>query len=158
MVILGCDVLQGKAFPELPLLDYWKWWQHLYFLYIIKKIVLKFNAVLVFIKCQLNLTYSVCSIWLDERYVPTVRKASEIFLFDLAGQWEEDLMLPDVCSVINKHTQGTFRVYVEYCSNQVRFQRTLQRLMWVQVTIQYTYISLLLSLFYQYPLPVYIFE
>ncbi|XP_046678894.1 rho guanine nucleotide exchange factor 16-like isoform X3 [Homalodisca vitripennis] len=58
-----------------------------------------------------------------------VRKASEIFLFDLAGQWEEDFMLPDVCSVIKKHTQATFRVYIEYCSNQLRFHRTLQRLM-----------------------------
>ncbi|XP_054286456.1 uncharacterized protein LOC129002572 [Macrosteles quadrilineatus] len=58
-----------------------------------------------------------------------IRKASEIFLFDLAGQWEEDFMLPDVCSVINKHSSGTFRVYIEYCGNQVRFHKTLQRLM-----------------------------
>uniref|UniRef100_A0A1B6D5B1 DH domain-containing protein n=1 Tax=Clastoptera arizonana TaxID=38151 RepID=A0A1B6D5B1_9HEMI len=58
-----------------------------------------------------------------------VRKASEIFLCELAGHFEEDYMLNNVCSVMNRHALTSFRVYVEYCSNQIRFHRTLQQLL-----------------------------
>lgn len=58
-----------------------------------------------------------------------VRRASEIFLFDLAGHWEEDFMLNDIYSVVHRHTLASFRVYIEYCSNQVHFHRTLQKLL-----------------------------
>lgn len=58
-----------------------------------------------------------------------VRRASEIFLFDLAGHWEEDYMLNDIYTVVHRHTLASFRVYIEYCSNQVHFHRTLQKLL-----------------------------
>ncbi|RZF48595.1 hypothetical protein LSTR_LSTR008555 [Laodelphax striatellus] len=63
------------------------------------------------------------------KHIIKVKKASELFLYDLAGQWEEDIFLSGIYCEIEKHSRTSLKVYVDYCSNQVNLHRTLQRLL-----------------------------
>ncbi|XP_075237371.1 uncharacterized protein LOC142333763 isoform X2 [Lycorma delicatula] len=63
------------------------------------------------------------------KHVLKVKEASEKFLDDLAGHWNQDVLMRQVYSVIKNHINTTFRVYVDYCSNQINLHRTLQRLL-----------------------------
>ncbi|XP_039296866.1 uncharacterized protein LOC111056039 [Nilaparvata lugens] len=63
------------------------------------------------------------------KHIVRVKKASEMFLYDLAGQWEDDIFLSGIYREIQKHSRTTLKVYIDYCSNQVNLHRTLQRLL-----------------------------
>lgn len=49
-----------------------------------------------------------------------VRDCSERLLCDLESRLEENLVLDDVCDILQQHFNQYFDVYVKYCSNQVR--------------------------------------
>ncbi|CAD6194022.1 unnamed protein product [Caenorhabditis auriculariae] len=57
-----------------------------------------------------------------------VRDCSERLLCDLETRLEENLVLDDICDILNQHFEKNFEVYVKYCSNQVYQDRTLRRL------------------------------
>ena len=48
-----------------------------------------------------------------------VRDCSERLLCDLESRLEENLVLDDVCDILQQHFGQYFDVYVKYCSNQV---------------------------------------
>jgi len=57
-----------------------------------------------------------------------VKSYSERFLVDLERCWQEDIMLPSICDVVQKHASKNFRVYIKYCSQQIYLDRTLRKL------------------------------
>ncbi|CAH2086843.1 unnamed protein product [Euphydryas editha] len=57
-----------------------------------------------------------------------VRKCSQILMTELEKCWQENILLQDICDIVQRHAEARFHVYVKYCENQPLMVKTLQRL------------------------------
>ncbi|CAH0556152.1 unnamed protein product [Brassicogethes aeneus] len=57
-----------------------------------------------------------------------VRDCSEKLLQDLETCWQDNVLLPGICEIIQKHAEDNFDVYVSYCGNQIFIDETLKKL------------------------------
>ncbi|XP_047528226.1 uncharacterized protein LOC125064947 isoform X4 [Vanessa atalanta] len=57
-----------------------------------------------------------------------VRKCSQILMTELEKCWQENILLQDICDIVQRHAEARFHSYVKYCENQPLMVKTLQRL------------------------------
>ncbi|KAL4647016.1 rho guanine nucleotide exchange factor 26-like [Arapaima gigas] len=60
--------------------------------------------------------------------ITDVREASRKFFKELEERHHRNVVIEDISDIVEKHALWTFEPYVNYCSNEVYQQRTLQRL------------------------------
>ncbi|KRT82632.1 hypothetical protein AMK59_4809 [Oryctes borbonicus] len=60
--------------------------------------------------------------------IPQVKNCSEKLLLDLEKCWQDNILLQNICNIIDKHAEENFSVYVSYVENQVLLERTLKKL------------------------------
>ncbi|KAM9462252.1 rho guanine nucleotide exchange factor 15 isoform 2-T3 [Clarias gariepinus] len=58
-----------------------------------------------------------------------IREVSEKFLKDLEDRLDENLLLTDICDIVNYHAQHNFPAYIDYVRNQVYQEKTFSTLM-----------------------------
>ncbi|XP_046965080.1 uncharacterized protein LOC124533685 isoform X3 [Vanessa cardui] len=58
----------------------------------------------------------------------SVRKCSQILMTELEKCWQENILLQDICDIVQRHAEARFHSYVKYCENQPLMVKTLQRL------------------------------
>ncbi|XP_007888487.2 rho guanine nucleotide exchange factor 26 [Callorhinchus milii] len=61
--------------------------------------------------------------------ITDVSRSSCKFYTELEGRHQENVLIPDISDIVEKHSTSTFDPYVKYCSNEVYQQRTLQKLL-----------------------------
>lgn len=62
--------------------------------------------------------------------IGAVRETSEKLLADLEARWKKSPLIHDICDIITKHVhQGTFNVYIRYCTNMTYQERMYNKLM-----------------------------
>ncbi|CAH0718777.1 unnamed protein product, partial [Brenthis ino] len=57
-----------------------------------------------------------------------VRKCSQMLMTDLERCWQENILLQDICDIVQRHAEARFHAYVKYCENQPLMVKALQRL------------------------------
>nr|CAI5849078.1 unnamed protein product [Callosobruchus analis] len=60
--------------------------------------------------------------------VRKVRHCSKRVLHDLEKCWKRNILLDGICDIIQKHAEGNFDAYIDYCENQVIIAETLNAL------------------------------
>uniref|UniRef100_UPI00398F28EE rho guanine nucleotide exchange factor 26-like n=1 Tax=Pristiophorus japonicus TaxID=55135 RepID=UPI00398F28EE len=61
--------------------------------------------------------------------IADVQRSSNKFFKELEARHQQNVVIPDISDIVEKHATSTFDPYVTYCSNEVYQQRTLQKLL-----------------------------
>lgn len=51
-----------------------------------------------------------------------------MLMTDLERCWQENILLQDICDIVQRHAEARFNAYVKYCENQPLMVKALQRL------------------------------